>query len=581
MEKKNNKKLFILAGILLLLVGVIGITFAYFSAGGAQEQANTFSSGCLNIELTNESASISLNNVYPITDIEGLEGTSYDFTIKNNCSTETNYQINLESLNEVANSLSADYIKVSLSSDTVDNVISILSDNTSVTPELEGAYESYNLYTASIGAGEEKTYHLKIWIDYDATVEEAAEKVYQSKINVIANPDTQVIDTLEAKFELTNKTSTANLVGNVTSATYCTTGKNICTPTTNVTISNNAYSVQLESKEEKQIVCTRLNGTSKIICSEPFTIEKTGSDIILANYSTLLKRTVFSTTVTEDTTGTIYYEDTNNGKTYYFAGNPTDNWVSFAGYYWRIIRINENGSIRLIYSGDAGNGPSTTGSSTNISTSTWNGNNWDNTYVGYMYSEAYQSDYPSVHANLYDSMAKSAVDVWYENNLIEYNDYLDQNVGFCGDRIPYVGSGFGDEDTYYGPFARLSSYQPTFECENGNDYYTTKESLSGNNALTYPIGLISADEVAYAGGVIEVLNQSYYLYTGQDYWLISPHSYVSNSAYVFMLNSSGALTSSYLDSFTPHGVRPVINLRADVTISSGNGTLNSPYVIGS
>ena len=161
MEKKNNKKLFILAGTLLLLVGVIGITFAYFSTGGAQEQANTFSSGCLNIELTNESASISLDNVYPITDIEGLEGTSYDFTIKNNCSTETNYQINLESLNEVANSLSADYIKVSLSSDTVDNVISILSDNTSVTPELEGAYESYNLYTASIGAGEEKTYHLK------------------------------------------------------------------------------------------------------------------------------------------------------------------------------------------------------------------------------------------------------------------------------------------------------------------------------------------------------------------------------------------------------------------------------------
>ena len=305
------------------------------------------------------------------------------------------------------------------------------------------------------------------------------------------------------------------------------------------------------------------------------------SDTLLANYPTQLTRTDFSSTVTNTTTGTIYYEDTSKGRTYYFAGNPTDNWVSFAGYYWRIIRINENGSIRLIYSGDAGNGPSTTGSSTNISTSTWNGNNWDNTYVGYMYSEAYQSDYPSVHANLYDSMAKSAVDVWYENNLIEYNDYLDQNVGFCGDRIPYVGSGFGDEDTYYGPFARLSSYQPTFECENGNDYYTTKESLSGNNALTYPIGLISADEVAYAGGVIEVLNQSYYLYTGQDYWLISPHSYVSNSAYVFMLNSSGALTSSYLDSFTPHGVRPVINLRADVTISSGNGTLNSPYVIGS
>ena len=156
MEKQSNKKIWLIGGILVLLVGVIGITFAFFSTGGSQEQANTFSSGCLNIELTNESASISLDNVYPVTDIEGLEGTSYDFTIKNNCSTETNYQINLESLNEVANSLSADYIKVSLSSDTNDNVISILSDNTSVTPELSEAYESYNLYTTSIGAGEEK-----------------------------------------------------------------------------------------------------------------------------------------------------------------------------------------------------------------------------------------------------------------------------------------------------------------------------------------------------------------------------------------------------------------------------------------
>ena len=258
MEKKSNKKVFIIAGAVILLVGVIGITFAYFSTGGAQEQANTFSSGCLNIELTNESASISLNHAYPITDVEGLEGTSYDFTIKNNCSTSTNYQINLESLNQASNSLSADYIKVSLSSDTVGNVISILGDNTSVTPEVANAYESYNLYTASIGAGEEKTYHLKIWLDYDATVEVAANKVYSSKINVIAKPETSVTDTLEATFELNDKTLTANLTNNVTSATYCTTTSNICTPSTSASISNNSYTVELQENENKQMVCTRL-----------------------------------------------------------------------------------------------------------------------------------------------------------------------------------------------------------------------------------------------------------------------------------------------------------------------------------
>ena len=177
MEKKS-KKIRIIGGVVLCLVAVIGITFAFFSTGGTQETANTFTSGCLNIELTDASASINLTNTYPISDVEGVDSTSYDFTVRNTCDTPTNYSINLESLNQVANTLNANYIKVSLSSNTVDNVISKLSYNTSITPELDGAYEAYTLYTASLGAYEEKTYHLKLWIDYDATVEQAANKTY-------------------------------------------------------------------------------------------------------------------------------------------------------------------------------------------------------------------------------------------------------------------------------------------------------------------------------------------------------------------------------------------------------------------
>ena len=114
--KKSTKIILIVGIVVLVILGVIGVTYAFFSTGGSQETANTFTSGCLSISLTNESTAINLENAYPVTDVEGLEGTSYDFTITNNCDSPTNYQINLESLNQVSNSLNADYIKVALSS---------------------------------------------------------------------------------------------------------------------------------------------------------------------------------------------------------------------------------------------------------------------------------------------------------------------------------------------------------------------------------------------------------------------------------------------------------------------------------
>ena len=590
---QSTKISLIVGGVLIVLAGVIGITFAYFSTGGVQDTANTFNSGCLNISLTNESTSINLTDAYPITDVEGLETTSYDFTVKNNCNSATNYQINLESLqinleslNEQVNSLNADYIKVSLSSDTVDNVISILSSNTSVTPTIDNAYESYNLYTDSLEANEEKTYHLKIWVDYDATVEQAANKVYSSKINVIANPETTIVDTLEAKFNIEGTTATATLTENVTSASYCTTTGNICTPSTSATISDNSYTVELEELEQPQVVCTQLNGTSKIICSNGLIATKRAGDQILANYPTKTTRSSFTTTVTASSTGTIYYADTSKGRTYYFAGNPTDNWVSFAGFYWRIIRINEDGSIRLIYNGT---GTGTTGTSTQLQTSAFNYTYGDNTYVGYMMGldnqctsgrcegSSHTSSYSQSVSNRYDSTIKIELDQWYEENLQSHADKISTEAGFCGDRTYVSGNAYGTSVTYYGASDRLlTNKTPSFECTNTADLYTVSSANSGNKVLDYPIGLITADEVAYAGGVWESSNNGYYLYTNQYYWTMSPYLFNGGSAYVFDVNSDGSLNDYYVTS--ARGVRPVINLSPNVTIT-GEGTSSNPYVV--
>ena len=308
------------------------------------------------------------------------------------------------------------------------------------------------------------------------------------------------------------------------------------------------------------------------------TEEETSGESILDNYSTVLTRNDFSTPVTDTTTGTIYYADTSKGRTYYFAGNPTDNWVRFAGFYWRIIRINEDGSIRLIYNGT---GTGTTGTSTQIQTSAFNSLSNDNMYVGYMYQSG------QVHGLANDSIIKGVLDQWYEDNLqVNYAQYLSTEAGFCGDRQPSTSSstsngngGIGTAYTFYGAVYRVNrNTSPTFDCISGNDLYIVNSSDQGNHALTYSIGLITIDEIAYAGGVWTASNDIYYLYTGETFWSMSPCFFSGSDAYVFRANNDGSLDSDGGTVNSSYGVRPVINLSSDVQIS-GSGTSTDPYQV--
>ena len=581
--KKNTKIIILVGVILLVIVSVVGVTYAFLSTGGTQEQANTFNSGCLSISLTNESASINLTNTFPITDIEGLNTTSYDFTIENTCNSSTNYQINLESLNPVSNTLDADYIKVSLSSDTVGNVISTLSDNNTTTSYIDGSYISHNLYTGTIAGNTTKTYHLRLWIDYDATVAQAANKTYESKINVIANPDIEVVDTLEATFELNDKTLTTNLTSNVTNATYCTTTDNICTPNTSASISSNSYSVNLlDNSPTKQVatalgnitvntsspqmICTRLNGTSKIICSNSEEVA------ITPDFS----KTSCSSGCEEETVG-IYEETTSKGTTYYWRGDVDNNYLEFAGFYWRIIRINEDGSIRVIYKEEVDTAGKETvlangyndGSTdyTQIQTSTFNSSHNASEYVGYRYTSGSQR--PSSTSEGTNSTIKGVLETWYSNNLSRVDSKISSSPGFCNDRELQSGSGSWvstGSTQYYAAYERAyTTCQPTYECSNSNDLYQTK------------IGLITADEVMYAGGKGSINNYGYYLYTGNDYWTMSPSFFNGSSAGEFIVHSHGYLNNyGVFNSWS--GVRPVINISPNVTIT-GSGTIQDPYVV--
>ena len=257
-----------------------------------------------------------------------------------------------------------------------------------------------------------------------------------------------------------------------------------------------------------------------------------------------------------------------------------NNWVSFAGFYWRIIRINGDGSIRIIYSGEADSATpdstNTTGSSTMINSSqAFNSSRNRSEYVGYMYTSGQQ------HGNTTNSDIKTVVDNWYNSNLKSQESKISKEAGFCGDRNLKSGSWRSTGSSHdYAAYGRLiDNKTPTLKCSNSNDLYTTSSSSKGNKALTNPIGLITADEVAMAGGVYATSNSSYYLYNGEYYWTMSPYLFSAafSSAYVFYVDSSGNFNGSDVD-YT-RGVRPVINLAHDVVIKSGNGTSSTPYEI--
>ena len=323
--------------------------------------------------------------------------------------------------------------------------------------------------------------------------------------------------------------------------------------------------------------------------------DETAASVILAGKTISSSR---SSSITGALTGdedvdsnTIYTTKDDWGTSYFFAGLPKNNWVSFAGHYWRIIRINGDGSIRLIYSGTGS--PQTSGEGTQIQTSVYNSSFNDNAYVGYMYGTTGASSYSDAHANTNSSTIKGILDTWYQSNLASYKDKISTEAGFCNDREPRSGVyssgygtlGYGTKATAYAPLGRLMSngswkttQTPSLKCSQSNDLFTVSSSSKENKKLTNPIGLITSDEVVFAGGFGGSSNRNYYLNTGEYYWTMSPVRYraSNSSAGVFFVFSDGTLDATRVDfSF---GVRPVINLKADIKFT-GSGTVNDPYLV--
>ena len=333
------------------------------------------------------------------------------------------------------------------------------------------------------------------------------------------------------------------------------------------------------------------------------------------------------------------------GMSYYFRGNVTNNYVQFANKCWRIVRVTGDGSIKLVLHNDNVNNVTSPCASSNNSTSaafarysgttyttTYNEQRKDNTYVGFMYGTAGSSKYAETHANINKSTILQNLETWYKNNLARYESKLADTI-WCNDKSTktnqtittaslntttnkldksvgtYPGRGYGTNLSLYSVAQRtVANYHytdtsnktygpvgtgPTLICPLDNDggklsKLTVSDTINGNGALDYKVGLLTVDEVLYAGCIdwygyqaLNYNNSSINSYlrenaTSDFYWSFSPDRF-GGIAGVLGVGRDGSVDFRWVA--LAYGLRPAVSLTSATTISGGNGTSSNPFIV--
>ncbi len=288
------------------------------------------------------------------------------------------------------------------------------------------------------------------------------------------------------------------------------------------------------------------------------------------------------------------------GTSYYFRGAVTNNYVEFANKCWRIVRISGDGSVKLILHNDnttkVANPCDSANNSTSAAFARYSGETYksafnekydDNTYVGFMYGTPGSNTYAATHANTNKSTILTNLETWYNNSLKTYDSLIDNNV-WCNDKTNVTdttfdpwswtanGLGYAKNITYYGATQRLVS--------KSNSAGGTGPSLKCNGELskiTSKVGLITADELAFAGYAYGLQNSTTYLQenaTDTYWWSLSPNCFSGGNAGVWNVNG-GIGNGENSGVSNTLGVRPSISLKSSTTFSNGSGTSEDPYVI--
>ena len=519
---KKKKKLGLYYGLLVTVICIIGVSFAWFRLYLSQTENNTIASRtCFNTTLTEDTSKISLTDAFPIIDEDGLKQTPFTFTIKNNCNSYVKVYITIDSTyRESTNTsyLKDNYMKVNISPKGTTTGKSVILGSQTLT-DLENNRKGYIIVSTGLKANEEKSYDLRIWMDSSVTTEQGLNKNWSGKIVVVSNASKEP-------------------------------------PTFAETI--------LAKNEVKTPITT------------PGAAISTASEALLAS--------------AEDDYGTSYY----------FRGAVTNNYVQFANKCWRIVRVGGDGSVKLILHNDntagAANPCDAANNSASAAFARYSGETYksafnsrynDNAYVGFKYGTPSSSTYEATHANTNNSTILTNLETWYNNNLKTYADAI-ADTEWCNDKTNVTdttynpwnmsnvnGLGYGTNKTYYGATQRLVS--------KSNSAGGTGPSLKCTGELskiTSKVGLITADELAFAGYAWNIGNTTTYLQenaTDTYWWSLSPSDFSGGRAGVWIVYGSSGIFGNIYVSDT-YGVRPSISLKSTTNVT-GEGTSSTPYII--
>ena len=559
--KSKENKIKIYTGLLITVICIIGISYAWFRLYLRQSENNKIASrNCFSTSLTEDSAKIDLIDAVSMYDEEGLEETPFTFTIKNNCSGYVKAYITIDSQYRDSSSssyLKDNFVKVNLSPKGTTNSPSvILTDKNLI--DLDNNRKGYLIVDAGLNSNEERSFDLRIWIDSETTTSDGLNKTWLGKIVV-------------------------------------------------VTQASNFASPDGWNGAESGTLLAAIKRDNNV--SEPLTTP--GVEISADNEAVLASAA--------DDYGTSYY----------FRGAVENNFVEYANMCWRIVRVTGNGAIKLVlynYNGltSTNNTPSSstpcnvTGNDLAFAryegdtyNSEFNSSHNYNAYVGLMYGTASASSYAEAHANTNASTILTNLNKWYTNVLSQQSNFSDSRLAdtiWCNDKSVVTDAtfnpgkytlgtnyGYGINKNYYSATKRLvqsSSWSaggtgPSLICPNDHtggklSKFTVSDTTYGNGALSgyAKVGLLTADEIAFAGGAAATTNSTYYIIGNTNssmWWALSPVGFYGGGAFVWVVNGFSYLVSYGV--FNNDGVRPSLSLNSGVKISSGNGSATNPYKI--